>query len=160
MSARTVSPSCAGSNFIGSAVASSTNGQPLVGQANEANDSGESRKKSYSSFQGGSHLAYGPLVYHNYTLGGYNWDGGIVVQNLAPDQATVDLYYYDTDGNLAASQLDQSIASQANQVFFCPQNEFVGSVTILADQDIAAVVYITNSAATGDTHAVYNASSR
>jgi hypothetical protein len=71
MSARTVSPSCAGSNFIGSAVASSTNGQPLVGQANEANDSGESRKKSYSSFQGGSHVAYGPLVYHNPTFRTY-----------------------------------------------------------------------------------------
>jgi hypothetical protein len=150
---------CPGDGFLGSAVA--TANQPLVGMANEVSLDGR-YKKGYSSFQGGSHTAYGPLVYRTYTCPhtGYTWDAGIAVQNLSTQQANVNLYYYHGIGSPAGSQTNQVIAGRGLGVFFAPQSCFKGSVMITADQDIAVVVNVINTAPSGDTHAIYNASSR
>jgi hypothetical protein len=49
--------------------------------------------------------------------------------------------------------------SARSGVFFAPQSDFKGSV-ITANRDIAAIVNIVNDASSGDTQAIYNASSR
>ena len=153
---------CPGSNFSGSVVASA--GQPLVGMAHEVGTGTDRRAKGYSSFQGGSHTVIGPLVYHTYAQAGYTWDSGIAVQNLSNQQANVNLYYYydyrRIDGDLAGSQVNQTIASRGMKVFFAPVDNFRGSVIITADRDIAAVINVTNNAPSGDTEAIYNASNR
>ncbi len=151
-----LSSACPGDNFSGSAVATAS--QPLVGMANEVSLDGR-YKKGYSSFQGGSHTAYGPLVYHAYSQDGYTWETGIAVQNLSTQGAAIDLDYYDADGNPAGSQ-SSSLAGRGMGVFFAPQSGFKGSVVITADRDIAAVVNVINNAPNGDTHAIYNASNR
>lgn len=148
---------CPGDNFSGSAVATAS--QPLVGMANEASLDGR-YKKSYSSFQDGSHTAYGPLVYRTYYQDGYTWDAGIAVQNLSTQRANVNLYYYHTNGNSAGSQTNQWIAPRGMGVFFAPQSGFKGSVLITADRDIAVGINVVNNAPSGDTHAIYNASNR
>jgi hypothetical protein len=149
--------SCPGSDFSGSAVATAS-GQPLVGMANEVSLNGQ-YKKAYSSFQGGSHTAYGPLVYRNYSSNP-TWNAGVVVQNLSSQLATVHLYYYDGNGSPAGSQTNQTIAGRGMSTFSAPQNNFKGSVMITADRDIAVVVNVINDASSGDTHAIYNASGR
>jgi hypothetical protein len=153
--------SCPPEGFLGSVVATTNPpGQSLVGMANEASESAPSRKKAYSSFQGGSHTAYGALVYRTYYQGGYTWDSGIVVQNLSDQAANVRLYYYYLDGSPAGSPVDQQVNGRGIGVFFAPVGGLKGSVVITADQDIAAAVNVTNNAPTGDTHAIYNASNR
>jgi murein DD-endopeptidase MepM/ murein hydrolase activator NlpD len=150
--------SCPPEGFLGSVVA--TADQRLVGMANEASESAPSRKKAYSSFQAGSHTAYGALVYRTYLQGGYTWDTGIGVQNLSTQAASVNLYYCDPYGNQVATQLNQTVNGRGVGVFFAPIGGFIGSVRITANQNIAAVVNVTNNASTGDTHAIYNASNR
>jgi hypothetical protein len=105
-------------------------------------------------------VAYGPLVYHNYSQDGYTWDTGIGVQNLSTQQATANLYYYNSDGSPAGSQTNQAISGRGIGIFFAPQNGFKGSVMITADQDIAAIVNVINNAPSGDTQAIYNGSNR
>jgi len=148
---------CPGDGFLGSAVATAS--QRLVGMANEVSTDGR-YKKAYSSFQGGSHTAYGPLVYRTYYQDGYTWDAGIAVQNLSTQQVNVNLYYYHANGSSAGSQTNQTIAGRGMGAFFAPQSNFKGSVLITADQDIAAIVNVINNAPSGDTHAIYNASNR
>jgi hypothetical protein len=150
--------SCPGSDFAGNAVASAS--QPLVGMANEVSITGPQRKKGYSSFQGGSQTAYGSLVYHDFYQNGHTWDTGIAVQNLSTQNASVDLYYYHSNGSPAGSQLNQTINGRGSGVFSPPQSWFKGSVLITATRDIAAVVNVINYASSGDTHAMYNASNR
>jgi hypothetical protein len=116
-------------------------------------------KKGYSSSQGGSPTAYGPLVYRTYSQGGHAWDAGIAVQNLSTQSANVDLYYY-SNGTLAGQQLNQAINGRGTGVFLAPVSGFMGSVRITADRNIVAAVNVVNDAASGDTHAIYNASNR
>ena len=136
-----------------------TASQSLVGMANEASLDGR-YKKGYSSFQDGSRAVYGPLVYRTYSQNGYTWNAGITVQNLSTQQATVNLYYYNSDGSPAGSQTNQAIAGRGMSGFVAPQNGFKGSVMITANRDIAVVVNVINDASSGDTRAIYNASSR
>ena len=102
-----------------------TASQSLVGMANEASLDGR-YKKGYSSFQDGSRAVYGPLVYRTYSQNGYTWNAGITVQNLSTQQATVNLYYYNSDGSPAGSQTNQAIAGRGMSGFVAPQNGFKG----------------------------------
>jgi len=142
---------CPGNDFVGSAVVVAN--QPLVGMANEV---GLGQKKAYSSYQNGSRTVLGPLVYHNYG----SWTAGIAVQNISFYEATVDLEYYDTDGDWVGHQLNQTIGGKRMDFFFAPQTGFKGSVLITADEDIVAVVNVVNTAGGGDAEAIYNASNR
>jgi hypothetical protein len=117
-------------------------------------------RKGFSSFQGGSSTAYGPLVYRTYSQGGYTWDAGIAVQNLSTQSANVNLYYYNSSGTLAGQQLNQTINGRGTGVFLAPVSGFKGSVRITADRNVVAAVNVVNDAGSGDTHAIYNASSR
>ncbi len=125
----------------------------LVGMANEV---GLGQKKAYSSYQNGSRTVLGPLVYHNYG----SWTAGIAVQNISFYEVTVDLEYYDTDGDWVGHQLNQIIGGKRMDFFFAPQTGFKGSVLITADEDIVAVVNVVNTAGGGDAEAIYNASNR
>lgn len=151
---------CPGDNFSGNAIATA-GGQPLVGMANETSNDAR-LSKGYSSFAGGSSTVYGPLVYHAYydAQNGYTWDSSIAVQNLSDQQATVNLYFYNADGSSADSQTNQAMAGCGMRVFSAPQNGFKGSVKITANRNIVAVINVTNTAASGDTEAMYNASNR
>ncbi len=151
---------CLGNGFLGSAVVSSS-GPALVGMVSEASADGR-YKKAYSAFLSGSLTAYGAPVYrqYKYSQDGYTWDAGIAVRNLSAPSATVNLYYYDDDGTLVGSQLNQSINIRGLRVFFAPVNDFKGSVRITANRDIAAIVNVAHNAGSGDTHAIYNASNR
>jgi hypothetical protein len=136
-----------------------TANQPLVGMANEASQDGRF-KKAYSSFQGGSQAAYGPLVYNGFSESGYTWTSGVGVQNLTDQSASVTLTWYNANGTQSGSSTSATLNSRGSQAFSPPQSGFKGSVLISADRPIAAVVNVVNSASTGDTHAVYNASNR
>lgn len=83
----------------------------------------------------------------------------LAVQNVSAQYANVTLYYYHTNGNPAGSQ-SQTLEARGMEVLFAPQSGFKGSVWITADRDIAAVVNVINDAPSGDTYAIYNASSR
>jgi hypothetical protein len=150
--------SCPGSDFAGNAVASAS--QSLVGMANEVSITEPQRKKAYSSFQGGTQTAYGPLVYHDFYQNGHTWDTGIAVQNLSTQNASVNLHFYHGNGASAGSLWNQTINSRGSGVFSPPQSDFKGSVLITANRDIAAIVNVINYASSGDTHAMYNASNR
>lgn len=147
---------CPGDNFSGSVVA--TANQPIVGMAHEVSTDGR-YAKAYSSFLVGSRTAYGSLFYHTY-WDGYTWDSGIAVQNVSSQSANVTLIYYNADGIGSYSAPVPPIPGHGMSVIFAPVSNFMGSVVVMSDQDIAAVVNVTNDASTGDTHGMYNASSR
>jgi hypothetical protein len=82
------------------------------------------------------------------------------VQNLSTQSANVNLYYHNSSGTLAGQQLNQTITGRGTGVFLAPVSGFKGSVRITADRNIVAAVNVVNDAASGDTHAIYNASNR
>jgi murein DD-endopeptidase MepM/ murein hydrolase activator NlpD len=154
----TVNPSgCIPPNFLGSVVAGSSGGN-LIGMANEASDSGQVRKKAYSSFLEGTRKAIAPLVYGNIT----DWFSGVQVLNTTYSYAqNVVVCYYNPDGTSFGdcTVLNPPIPPRGMRAFFPPDN-FIGSMVIESDQDIAVTVNIANRATTGDTHSYYNLSSR
>jgi hypothetical protein len=118
--------------------------------------------KAYSSFLSGSRVAYGSLFLHNYIDDATDrtWDSGIAVQNLTTQQAQIVLYYYNDTGSIAGTSQPPPIPGRGIGVFFAPVSGFIGSVVVTSTQNIAAVVNVSNDAPTGDTHGMYNASSR
>ena len=71
------------------------------------------------------------------------YQSGFQVQNLEGTEATVDLYFYKTDGTLAVSPAPQyKIPANSSKTFF-PINDisagFVGSLVIQSDQEVRAV---------------------
>lgn len=151
------SNTCPGTNFLGSVVVNSN--QPIVGRANESSADGR-YKKGYASFEAGSRAAYAPTVYGGYVRNGSTWDTSIIVQNLG-SSGTVDVRvdYYNQNGSWASNQT-AVLNYRGSAVFQAPTSSFRGSAVITANQDIAAVVHTRNNAASGDTHAMYNASAR
>ncbi|HEY3049837.1 MAG TPA: hypothetical protein VGJ72_20530, partial [Polaromonas sp.] len=120
-------PTCGGNNFLGSAVV--TANQPLVGMGSEAR-SDLRFAMAYSSFQGGTRTAYGPLVFRAYAFGGYTWDSGIAVQNLSTSaSANITLTYYNSSGSLAGTQ-SATLNPRGMQAFFAPVLGLKGSVKI------------------------------
>ncbi|MFN8439621.1 MAG: S8 family serine peptidase [Caldilineaceae bacterium] len=152
---------CPGIGFWGSVVISSAT-QPLVGMTNEASADGR-YKKDYSSFHAGGRVFLGQLVYNGYNEDGLTWNAGIGVQNLSSSPVNLKLYYFNSDGTAYGGNpvIVNGIEGNGMRALTpAPPAPFKGSVIVTADQDITVMLNVVNNAATGDSHASYNASGR
>jgi hypothetical protein len=77
---------------------------------------------------------------------------------LNSQNAWIDVAYYNSDGSLNSTAA-YSIPPKGLINLF-PPNNFVGSATIESDRPIAVAVNVVNKATSGDTHGMYNASTR
>jgi hypothetical protein len=84
---------CPPDNFVGYVIGWSN--AKVDGMANEASDSGQVRKKAYSSFIEGGRKAIAPLVYGDQA----NWYSGVSVLNTTDQWASITVNYYDLFGN-------------------------------------------------------------
>ena len=92
-----VASSVMGSNWVGSLVIQSTNGQPLAAIVHEHHTSQATR--AYNASSAGSSTLYVPAAYKNQ----WGMTTGLVVQNVGSGPTTAYLYFYDRDGNYIAS---------------------------------------------------------
>lgn len=84
-----------------------------------------------------------------------------MIQNLSSSsQAAFTLTFYDTAGNVVQSSTPPSLAARGSGVYLALGPTFTGSVAVVANQNIAAVVNVANNTTSGDGHAIYNAGSR
>jgi Peptidase family M23 len=150
--------SCPGDNYVGPVKI--TSNQPIIGLANEASSDGIS-KKAYSSViinSNGSKYAYAPIASGSQS----SWYSGISVLNLTGVTANITIQFYNySDGNMGSSPIIDSIPAYGMKNFYSANTTFNGSAVISSDQNIAALVFVTDTrGGGGDTQAVYNASSR
>jgi hypothetical protein len=147
------STNCPGANLLGTIIATSS--QPIVGMANEASQSGQVTKKAYSSFENGKRTLIAPIVYGDQA----NWRSGIQVQNTYSLPAHLSLCYYEPSGSTYSNCTLYSINAYGQGIYFPPAG-FTGSLRIASDRLLVATINIVNKAAYGDTHSMYNFSSR
>jgi len=127
------------SNFVGSAVIESLNGQPLAAMVNEFKITGIAL--SYTCFGGGATTVYAPLLFKHY---GYAnaWDTGLQVQNMGAITTTVTVTYRGPGGPYTETAI---VGPGQAHTFYQPANAdlpdyFVGSAVITSDQPIVAIV--------------------
>lgn len=120
-------------DFVGSAVVSAVNGQPLALAVYQVNPS-LSQATGYNGVTPAASAAtlYAPLL----MKANNGWDTGLQVQNVDADEAQVTITYFNTDNQQVATQ-NRAIPPRTAATFFTPEvpglpERFVGSAVITA----------------------------
>lgn len=150
--------SCLGPNFLGSAVVSSSQGQPLVGQGHEVSLNGR-YKKAYSAVLDGAWHLSAPVLYRAHERDGYVWDSAIVIRNLDEREGVSVSARFHTAWGGEAGRQSVWIPPQGLEVLW-PPTPFHGTATLEATGPVTALVNVTSNAPQGDSHAIYNVSQR
>jgi len=129
---------CLASGWVGGAIISSDHelvavGHPQIG----------AQQMTYNSFFHGSTSVYVPMLF-NQAFGG-TYVSALYIQNLDPNfTATFSLKFYDTNGNLTCTMLNQQRDPLAAKGYWLPTETcvppgWVGGVLIESDHPLAAV---------------------
>jgi hypothetical protein len=101
--------------FVGSAVVTSNNGQPLVGIVNEVN-AARGIAMAYVAFGGGASMITAPNMARNSD----GWSTGLQVQNLGADPTNITLLLQDGGGVLLDSFTESNVPAGASRTFYLP----------------------------------------
>lgn len=112
-----------------------TSDQPVVVLVNESN--AYNRAASYSGFSSGGAEVRAPIVMRRY----YDYNTSITCQNVGSASTTMTLQY----AGISGSNISPSIAPEGTHLFYQPadsllSDNFIGSATITASQDMVCVV--------------------
>jgi hypothetical protein len=86
-------PAITSANFLGSAIAQSTNGQPIAIMVNLRG--GSRFAMTYDGIAGGGTKVYLPVGYKNINSQGYSWSSTMIVHNFGASAANVTVDYLD-----------------------------------------------------------------
>jgi hypothetical protein len=130
-----------------------TSGTPLVGIANEFDDTGD-YKGSYSSFLNGANTATVPYFIDNST-----WDSGLRIINLSSTSVSYQIHYYPENGTPYSSSW---FTLSGNGGVSATTSNFTGSVRVITNNETANIAVFVSVSKTGvsDGRAIYNASGR
>jgi hypothetical protein len=118
--------------FVGSAIVTSNNAQPLVGIVNAVNST-RGNAMAYVALGDGAPMLTTPFMARNSD----GWTTGLQVQNLGVDPTNVTLLLQDPGGVLLDSYTESNIAPGASRTFFLPAMPNVpegwrGSATVVS----------------------------
>jgi hypothetical protein len=139
--------------FVGSAVFTATG--PIAVVVQEINDE-RGTGMAYSGFPGGTPNISIPVIFK----GSAGWDSGVQVQNLAPNDATVNIEYHMPDHTIAADAA--RIPAGGSTTFYQPDFPGIPPNTIgaavvraLGGEPIVAIVNEVNYTRPGDASMAY-----
>jgi hypothetical protein len=153
-------PAITSTNFLGSAIAQSTNGQPIAIMVNLRG--GSRYAMTYDGITGGGTKVYLPVGYKNITSQGYSWSSTMIVHNFGASAANVTVDYLDNrSGKPSATGVTLGTIQPGATIQYdlrfdasiSTLPDFFGAIVLTSTngQTIAAMVQSRGSGGSGDS---------
>jgi len=151
-------PSITSGSFMGAALVTVQNDQPIAAVVNLRG--GSRYGMTYGGLASGGTVAYLPIAYKTISSQGYSWSSTVLLQSLTGEQTTANLTFYPSG--------EQPIVDPTNYDFtdiqqldlryttaVASRGSFIGAVKIETDKPVAVLIQTRGSGGSGDALMAY-----
>lgn len=151
-------PSITSQSFMGAALVTVQNGQPIAAMVNLRG--GSRYGMTYGGLASGGMTAYLPIAYKGISSQGYSWNSAVLLQSLTGEETTANLTFYPSGQQPVVDPTSYSF-SDVRQLDLryttavASRSSFIGAIKVETDKPIAVLIQTRGSGGLGDALMAY-----